>query len=495
MARRPFFSGNYGSALGSFDTAARLIAQAGQTQGQAMANIGRQIGDTIEEYQLNKVKRKKLEGEIEAYYEQNREELTNIGMSGDEEKDKKDFLQREKFVKGNMSMAELEGLAGKLARGDTIKARKQLFEANQIANQQAAINLGIANELKDTRIQIEQDKGVLSRLAKDLVEETNPQKIELLQAQMRDAIDNLGLGDTRRDAERSELLLRQEKADEGLKALPGETSNILKAQQVKSKQLDVESDIFDILGVSELAQMKADDLKTLSETNRAKLEQSKAYAGYLRNKGLADLVTAANKSSSTFKDRFAPLVEIGGKLLTTNVVVPGSNKRVPFKEYLELNEENSTKYPMNGMPGDLFAQLQAIEKSQQEVLRDQKVQVDVPDEATVPTVQTQSVDIGRQTPQQAIQTLTSEIAEIRQRIPQINAELQSLGQSGQTMPAAPQVPMGQGGFAVGTVDTPQTVNFIEQQRIALPQERSQLQARLEQLEAKRQELESQLRVR
>ena len=54
MARRPFFSGNYGSALGSFDTAAKLIAQAGQTQGQAMANIGKQIGDTIEEYQLNK---------------------------------------------------------------------------------------------------------------------------------------------------------------------------------------------------------------------------------------------------------------------------------------------------------------------------------------------------------------------------------------------------------------------------------------------------------
>jgi len=57
MARRPFFSGNYGSALGSFDTAAKLIAQAGQTQGQAMANIGKQIGDTIEEYQLNKQKR------------------------------------------------------------------------------------------------------------------------------------------------------------------------------------------------------------------------------------------------------------------------------------------------------------------------------------------------------------------------------------------------------------------------------------------------------
>ena len=37
MARRPFFSGDYGSALGSYDTAARLLAQAGQTQGAAIA--------------------------------------------------------------------------------------------------------------------------------------------------------------------------------------------------------------------------------------------------------------------------------------------------------------------------------------------------------------------------------------------------------------------------------------------------------------------------
>lgn len=191
MARRPFFSGNYGSALGSFDTAAKLIAQAGQTQGQAMANIGRQIGDTIEEYQLNKVKRKKLEGEIEAYYEQNPEELTNIGMSGDEEKDKKDFLQREKFKKGNMSMAELEGLAGKLARGDTIKARKQLFEANQIANQQAALNVKLGEELFDTKVGIAENEKEFSDLLLKLKSATTPKQIKLLNAEAAELLKRL----------------------------------------------------------------------------------------------------------------------------------------------------------------------------------------------------------------------------------------------------------------------------------------------------------------
>ncbi len=59
MARRPFFSGNYGSALGSTANAANLIARAGETQGQMFANMGAQIGGMIQQYGLNKEKQKK----------------------------------------------------------------------------------------------------------------------------------------------------------------------------------------------------------------------------------------------------------------------------------------------------------------------------------------------------------------------------------------------------------------------------------------------------
>jgi hypothetical protein len=57
MARRPYFSGNYGSALGSTANAANLIARAGEVQGQMYANLGQQVGGAIEKYQLNKEKR------------------------------------------------------------------------------------------------------------------------------------------------------------------------------------------------------------------------------------------------------------------------------------------------------------------------------------------------------------------------------------------------------------------------------------------------------
>ena len=62
MARRPYFSGNYGSALGSYDTAAKLIAQSGATQGQMYANMGQQLGGAINST-LEKFREKKKEKE------------------------------------------------------------------------------------------------------------------------------------------------------------------------------------------------------------------------------------------------------------------------------------------------------------------------------------------------------------------------------------------------------------------------------------------------
>ena len=66
MARKPFFSGNYGSALARVDT--RPIIEAGRAQGQMYANMGKQIGDTIQQYQLNKEKRDKAEAAFQGKF-------------------------------------------------------------------------------------------------------------------------------------------------------------------------------------------------------------------------------------------------------------------------------------------------------------------------------------------------------------------------------------------------------------------------------------------
>jgi hypothetical protein len=59
MARQPFFSGNYGSALGQIDT--RPIMQGAAAQAAMYQNLGANIGGAIEKYQLNKEKRDKSE--------------------------------------------------------------------------------------------------------------------------------------------------------------------------------------------------------------------------------------------------------------------------------------------------------------------------------------------------------------------------------------------------------------------------------------------------
>ena len=120
MARRPFFTGDYGSALGRIDT--RPIIEAGRAQGQMFAGLGAEAAKAIETYQLNKEERAKLTGEIE-------QDILNYGNSltqtGNEDIDKKNQSLIEKFQKGNATIPDMRNLAGSLARAQ-LNEQKQM---------------------------------------------------------------------------------------------------------------------------------------------------------------------------------------------------------------------------------------------------------------------------------------------------------------------------------------------------------------------------------
>ena len=186
-----------------------------------------------------------------------------------------------------MSMAELEGYAGKLARGDVLKTKASENESRRIANEMGALNLSITEELKDTRIGIERDKGVISRLGRQLVVETNPEKRELIQAQFTDAIANLGLGDMRRNLEFKETESKLSLIDPQTDA----TRSALKASELKS---DTES--ADILGQGGPGGV-AKELKIDRELNRlgAKADiRSKDTLSNYRNKSIELLMGRSN---------------------------------------------------------------------------------------------------------------------------------------------------------------------------------------------------------
>ena len=125
MARRPYFSGNYGSALGSTANAANLIARAGEVQGQMYANLGQQIGCAIEKYQLNKEKRAKLTDKIENRLRLDPSIAQRLTMTGDEDYDKKNTTYMEKLSQGELGLKGLESLDSAMATIKEVDLQKQ----------------------------------------------------------------------------------------------------------------------------------------------------------------------------------------------------------------------------------------------------------------------------------------------------------------------------------------------------------------------------------
>ena len=501
MARQPFYGRGPGPAIARMDMNAATAP--GRAYGQMYANLGKQVGDTIKEYGLNKEKRAKLTGEIEAHYEQNKDALAQIGMSGDEAQDKKDFSQRDKFVKGDMSMAELEGYAGKLARGDVLKTKNAQNEARAIANEMGRVNLDITNQLKDTRINIEKDKGVISKLARELAVEINPQKKELLTEQMTEAIANLGLGDQRRElqkatmASQTEVLPLQTNATKAqLGAVPGQVKRQeeLGDLQVKAaNRADTSADL--LLQAFGGAEGKADfdyqGVKLSRKSFEKGLEYLDAKIDYTNY-----LSTAKNVPVDT-KKQYASLVSHSGKILDTRVEDPDTGNQITFQEYMEKANNDPDFYPLtgagSGAAGVLYGNFQNAQKQIIDFGKTIQVQVDDGQGAGGSSAPTgAAINVGNMQPQQAMQAFQDRIGQIRRQLPQLNSQEQQLGQPGQmTTTAFDTSPFGNINTPLAV--RPQTISDVQNSNI--PQQRSDLMAELEQLEAKRQELQNQLGLR
>ena len=512
MARKPFFSGNYGSALARVDT--RPIIEAGRAQGQMYANMGKQIGGMIQQYGLNKEKRAELTGEIEAMLPQYMDSFTGTGNEVD---DKKNFQRLEKFSKGDMSMADLKGLAGELAMKDKVQARAGENETRAIANELSRVNLGISKELQDTKIQLGKDQGTLSNINVQIQkmrergltkeEENMLKKLDLLGKQTDAASDNL---DYKTEAERQAALLssatseaniglvtpRAEATKAQLDAVPGqvERQELLGDLQVKAaKRADTSADLlleafggaegkaeFDYQG----AKLSRKNLKKGLEYLDARID----YSNYLS--------TAKNVPVDT-KKQYASLVSHSGKILDTTVEDPETGNPITFEKYMEISNDGDARYPLTGKGSGAAGVLYGNYLSAQKQIIDfgKTIQVQVDDGQGAggsPTPAGSPMNVGNMQPQQAMQALQDRIGEIRRKLPQLNAQEQQLGQPGQmTTTAFDTSPFGNTNTPLAA--RPQTINDVQNSNI--PQQRSELMAELDQLEAKRQELQNQFGVR
>ena len=130
MARRPYFSGNYGSALGSTANAANLIAQAGAVQGQMFANLGKIAAESINKYTENKQKKeeeKQAASFIENYLKDKPEMAAQFGIKGS------DLVSFEEAVKQGSSAIAKNPKGMETVKG-LISMEQQRAQAQQTAD-------------------------------------------------------------------------------------------------------------------------------------------------------------------------------------------------------------------------------------------------------------------------------------------------------------------------------------------------------------------------
>jgi len=497
---KPFFSGDYGSALAKVDT--RPIVEAGKAQGQMFSNLGSQIGGVIKQYGLNKEKQKENKATIKS----------SVGILErmkklDPENETEYMMSIDQLNNEDMGLGMRAKLADKTLQGLSITSRLQGEMLNRDSQRQA---LGLAKRTEDLTVENlklgnrQKELGtLLGEISLDELKAIKDEKTRVALLTLKERGKDLLLGDQRRKLEgaemanRAELLPLQTDAKKAqFRAVPGQVKRQeeLGDLQVKAaNRADTSADL--LLQAFGGAEGKADfdyqGVKLSRKSFEKGLEYLDAKIDYTNY-----LSTAKNVPVDT-KKQYASLVSHSGKILDTRVEDPDTGNQITFQEYMEKANNDPDFYPLtgagSGAAGVLYGNFQNAQKQIIDFGKTTQVQVDDGQGAGgSPTTTGSPINVGNMQPQQAMQALQDRIGQIRRQLPQLNSQEQQLGQPGQmTTTAFDTSPFGNINTPLAV--RPQTISDVQNSNI--PQQRSDLMAELEQLEAKRQELQNQLGLR
>ena len=285
MARRPYFSGNYGSALGSTANAANLIARAGEAQGRMLANMGQQIGGMIQQYGLNKEKQKKNEGFIKS-------QSSMLDMLAEQDPD---MAPQYAAYKENLNNPDVP-LSTRVEFGKNLVNNITLSTQLQGQRLMQATQAQSLKEQKDTeklRNDLLLQKKAFNDLGIELKQLEADKGKALSTAEIQNTLAKYGLSGEQIEAER-ELLPKKTEAlgtqldtnimqnEARQKIIPGQTANTLAQQGLDSTNISIAKETIDQGGgIEGMARrnIRKDDLAIeAAETNIAK---GKSYMKYL----------------------------------------------------------------------------------------------------------------------------------------------------------------------------------------------------------------------
>ena len=477
----PFFRGNYGSALSRVDT--RPIMEAGRATGQMYAGLGKEVGGMIQQYGLNKEKRRKEEdtamGTLAGFTP---EELMQIGQDNPKlgkaiERATTEGATPRDFQLINASAAPI--VAGKMRQLQT-DATSALTESRELANR---LTKERDENINSAFTALEKTRDEVSNMVKDGV-----LSAENLTPAMRRLLNNPEIL-----ASRSPSALNFFSSDP--------TADERAQQQVKLGDLAIEG--------AERSKLEADLLveafggekeKAEFEYQGEKLKRKVIQQGieFSKKRGMYyDALRNPSVPVDTQK-QYAKIQSDIGVLSKTLVKDPDTGKQIPFGEYMDLAADDESQYSLKGNDpaGRLFGRLQTLQREADELLKGTQVTVDdrtgTTDEVAVRGT---STNVSRMSPSQAIETLQKRISDLQNQESDIQAQMEQLGQPDQTMPVQ-RMPLGASpGFSAPiyaqTDFVPQSVQFIEQNKEELNKQELQRQADLVEAQRQLQELQSQ----
>ena len=278
MARRPFFSGNYGSALGSTANAANIIARAGEAQGQMYANMGKQIGGMIQQYGLNKEKQKENKATIKS----------SIGilqrMSKIDEANAPQYMaQIQQLENEDVPLSQRGMLADKTLQGLSITNKLQEQMLSNQGKQQA---LGLARQLEASTVENAKLQNTYLGIRNDLAGLAQRKGQAVTDAEIRsilskyDAEQETLPGETAAKIATNELTTETAQASKEL--LPLQTTDKKEELAAKSTQRKIADEVIKQSGGIEGVagrNIRKDDLAI--EAAETKISKDKSYMQYL----------------------------------------------------------------------------------------------------------------------------------------------------------------------------------------------------------------------
>ena len=457
MARRPFFTGDYGSALGRIDT--RPIIEAGRAQAEMFAGLGAEAAKAIDTYQLNKEERAKLTGEIEQDAIRYAGQLT---QTPNQETNQKNLKALEKFNKGDSSMSDMRYLAGQIGRIKANQLEDLTIESRKTINDLNKENLALSKDTRASKKKLIEASAALEQLKVDLANATTD-------AQREAALAKLGAI--------PQLVGQQVKR--GRQEIQMQKFNLTKAEADNK----VFQGMIEAFGSAEAyGAFKAGEMKNLSKLQKKKLktdiEKGKALIDYYESQGLASLLKQLQGDAPpTFNESFSKLAQQQAKLLSTTVELSSERareeadaNRLTLKEYLEFNAEDPGLFPINGQVQNLNAVLKNTDLKLQDLMKEQKVSVFVPEG------EGEGAGAGDQgnlrekyldfTPRETIAKTAEDISMISERLQSLRSELSLLSDP----------------------ETTFTNQYIGENKPRLEKEIEELESQLEGLEGFRKEL-------